>query len=63
MSAKSAYQPPVTITPTILGLVADISEEVGRLTARGESALDLRLHQHAFLSSGYKDAADPQRTG
>lgn len=25
------YHPPLTITPTILNLVADISEQVGRL--------------------------------
>jgi Fic family protein len=45
LPAKSAYKPPITITPTILGLAADISEKVGRLTAGGESALDLRLRR------------------
>ncbi|OCR23980.1 Fic family protein [Pseudomonas syringae] len=30
------YQPPVTLTPRMLSLVADISEELGRLSALGE---------------------------
>jgi Fic family protein len=43
LSGKPSYEPPVTITPAILGLVADISVKVDRLSVRGESALDLRL--------------------
>ena len=32
MSEKTQYQPPFTITSTIVNLVAEISEAVGRLT-------------------------------
>lgn len=35
----SHYQPPLTLTPTMLALVAAIGEQGGRLSARHESAL------------------------
>jgi len=41
----SHYEPPYTITPVILGLVARISEAVGHLTALAESAGALRLRR------------------
>jgi Fic family protein len=45
MSKKDAYHPPFTITPSILRLVADISEAAGRISTRAENALDLRLRR------------------
>ncbi|WP_319521881.1 Fic family protein [uncultured Desulfosarcina sp.] len=44
MSEQSQYQPPYTITPTILNMVAKISENVGRLSvlADADKALHLR---------------------
>jgi len=45
MKTKSTYQPPFTITPLILRLIADISEAVGRISAQADGALDLRLHR------------------
>lgn len=45
MSRKTTYQPPYTITPEILNRVAAISEAVGRLTARRETATVLRLRR------------------
>lgn len=45
MSKKPKYQPPYTITPTILNLVAQISESVGRLTALTDSVKSLRLRR------------------
>ena len=45
MSEKSKYQPPYTITPAILNLVAQISEAVGRLTVLTDSAKSLRLRR------------------
>lgn len=40
-----SYQPPFTPTPEILGLVADIAEAVGRLSATEPSAAALRLRR------------------
>jgi len=45
MSLKSKYQPPYTITPAILNLVAQISEVVGHLTVLTDSADALRLRR------------------
>lgn len=42
---KSEYQPPYTITTSILNLVADISEAVGRLTVLADQAKALRLRR------------------
>jgi len=44
MNATSKYQPPYTITPTILNMAAKISENVGRLSvlADADKALQLR---------------------
>ncbi|MBW2648831.1 MAG: Fic family protein, partial [Deltaproteobacteria bacterium] len=45
MSEKSKYQPPYTITPAILNLVAQISEVVGHLTVLTDSANALWLRR------------------
>ena len=42
---KSKYQPPFTLTSEIVRLVADIAEQVGRLSAQPDSGLDLRLRR------------------
>lgn len=39
------YQPPYTLTPTILNRVAEIAERVGRLAVRLETERDLRLRR------------------
>lgn len=41
----SAYQPPLSLTPTMLGLLAEISEQVGRLLASQASALTPQLRR------------------
>ncbi|MBS7560406.1 MULTISPECIES: Fic family protein [Pseudomonas] len=41
----SRYQPPLTLTPTMLALVAQISEQVGRLSARHEATLTPQLRR------------------
>ncbi len=41
----SRYQPPLTLTPTMLALVAGISEQLGRLSARHEAALTPQLRR------------------
>ncbi|HEY6611754.1 MAG TPA: Fic family protein [Pseudomonas sp.] len=41
----SRYQPPLTLTPAMLALAADISEQVGRLSARHEAALTPQLRR------------------
>ncbi|AZC30467.1 Fic family protein [Pseudomonas chlororaphis] len=41
----SRYQPPLTLTPSMLALVAEISEQVGRLSARHESTLTPQLRR------------------
>ncbi|NDV24070.1 Fic family protein [Desulfovibrio sp. JC022] len=40
-----AYQPPHTITPSIVNLIARISEEVGRLTVLADNSKELRLRR------------------
>lgn len=40
-----AYQPPVTLTPTMLSLVAELAERVGRLSAGQASALTPQLRR------------------
>ena len=45
MKKESTYQPPFTITPSILRHIADISEAVGRISAQTDGALDLRLRR------------------
>ena len=45
METKNIYQPPYTITPLMLRLIADISEAVGRISAQTEGSLDLRLRR------------------
>lgn len=40
-----AYQPPLTLTPVMLGLVAEISEQVGRLTALKDGPLTPQLRR------------------
>ena len=39
------YQPPLTLTPTMLALVAEIAEQVGRLTACEEAAITPQLRR------------------
>ncbi len=41
----SRYQPPLTLTLAMLALLADISEQVGRLSARHEAALTPQLRR------------------
>lgn len=41
----SRYQPPYTLTGEIVSLVADIAEQVGRLSATHEFDIDLRLRR------------------
>ena len=41
----STYQPPLTLTPQMLALVAEIAEQVGRLTAREEAAMTPQLRR------------------
>ncbi|MFJ2364860.1 Fic family protein [Pseudomonas sp. NPDC087697] len=41
----SRYQPPLTLTPSMLALVAEISEQVGRLSARHEATLTPQLRR------------------
>ncbi len=41
----STYQPPLTLTPHMLALVAEIAEQVGRLTAREEAAMTPQLRR------------------
>ena len=45
MSKKNPYQPPYTITPAILRLVAEIGEAVGRLSAQTDTVRVLRLRR------------------
>lgn len=45
MSDNPKYQPPYTITPAIVNLVAQISEAVGRLTILTDAAKALRLRR------------------
>lgn len=39
------YQPPYTITPKIISLVADISQAIGKITATSQIERDLRLRK------------------
>lgn len=41
----SQYQPPLTVTPHMLALVAEISERVGLLTAQRDAALTPQLRR------------------
>ena len=45
MTKKSEYQPPYTITPAILNLVAEIGEIIGRYTVLAEQNLTPRLRR------------------
>ena len=42
---SKSYQPPYSLTPPILNLVAEISEAIGRLSAQTESTKELRLRR------------------
>ncbi|WP_192903106.1 hypothetical protein [Photorhabdus khanii] len=44
-SAKKGYQPPFSITVKIIQLVAEISENIGRLSTEQEQAKALRLRR------------------
>jgi Fic family protein len=43
--SRDKYYPPFTLTPQILCLTADISEQAGRLSARPNAAIALRLRR------------------
>ncbi len=43
--AKRHYQPPFTLTSDIVTLVADIAEQIGRLSAQPDAGMDLRLRR------------------
>ncbi len=45
MSREASYQPPCTITPPIVNLIARISEAIGRLTVLTDTAESLRLRR------------------
>jgi Fic family protein len=45
LQAMSNYQPPLTVTPRILALVAEVSEQVGLLTAYRNAALTPQLRR------------------
>lgn len=45
MANQKSYQPPYIITPTILNLVAEISEQIGRYTILAEQNLTPRLRR------------------
>lgn len=45
MAKSNRYQPPHTITPVIVNLVAQISESIGRLAVLAETAKALRLRR------------------
>lgn len=45
MSEPSAYQPPFTLTSEIVSLVADIAEKIGRLSAKPDFDMSLRLRR------------------
>lgn len=45
MKAKEIYEPPFTITPVALRLIAEISEAVGRISAQTDGSFDLRLRR------------------
>lgn len=45
MSEPSAYQPPFTLTSDIVSLVADIAEKIGRLSAKPDFDMSLRLRR------------------
>lgn len=45
MTKKSEYQPPYTITPAILNLVAEIGEVIGRYTVLGKQNLTPHLRR------------------
>lgn len=45
MKAEMTYRPPYTLTPSILRLVAEIGEVVGRYTALSEQSLTPRLRR------------------
>ena len=46
MSTQASYQPPFTLTPVSLRLVAEIAEAIGRLSAQVASPAALRLRRN-----------------
>lgn len=63
----STYQPPLTLTSSMLALVADISEQVGRLSALRDKVLTPQLRQgkrirsiEALTESAQSDQVDDQ---
>lgn len=51
MPKETSYQPPYEITPSILTLVAEIAEAVGRFTALGDKSLTPKLRRENRLRS------------
>ncbi len=45
LNKMDSYQPPYTLTPAILRLVAEVAEAIGRLTAQVETVQGLRLRR------------------
>lgn len=45
MSNRETYQPPYTLTPAIVNLVAEISELIGRYSVLSEQNLTPRLRR------------------
>lgn len=41
----SSYQPPLTLTAPMLALIAEISEQVGRLAAQEQAAITPQLRR------------------
>ena len=51
MTQSERYQPPYTITPVILNLVAEIGEIIGRYTVLAEQPLTPRLRRENRIRS------------
>ncbi|MCP4640158.1 MAG: Fic family protein, partial [bacterium] len=49
MSKRDSYQPPYALSPAILNLVADISEEIGRYAAFADNHQEPRLRRENRL--------------
>ena len=46
MSNQASYQPPFTLTPAILRLVAEVAEAIGRLMAQAETVQSAATAAH-----------------
>jgi Fic family protein len=45
LNKRGSYQPPCTLTPAILRLVAEVAEAIGRLSVQAETVQGLRLRR------------------